>query len=300
MNIFNNKYKSNIIAAIVSLAFYVILFLLLIIIPSSDSSSKFKEDQKDKDVSIQFQIMDEIASIPPPASPSPSQSKADTKLTEKATKEIDNNTDESKDFDQSNDETSVIENQDSVILAQLKKSLEVFKEIVPADSLAKNPIQQKNIQKVSKSIAEKTHFTEEDWQFIRNNYQTIQSIRRVYPYVQKTKEIVDKLNKQLANIKSNKERHRLIKETEKELFKEFESDVHRMSYSQGKLLLKLIARETNQTAFGLIKTYKGGLPATFWYGVGLLFHEDLKVKYDSIGEDAVLEKIIQKYKLGKL
>jgi len=73
-----------------------------------------------------------------------------------------------------------------------------------------------------------------------------------------------------------------------------------MSTSQGKLLLKLIARETNQSAYGLIKTYKGAIPATFWYGVGLIFHENLKAQYDSIGEDAQLEKIVQKYKMGKL
>ena len=73
-----------------------------------------------------------------------------------------------------------------------------------------------------------------------------------------------------------------------------------MSTSQGRLLLKLISRETDQTAYGLIKTYKGGIPATFWYGVGLLFHENLKMQYDSLGEDAQLEKIVQRYKMGKL
>jgi len=84
------------------------------------------------------------------------------------------------------------------------------------------------------------------------------------------------------------------------LFAQFEKDVRNMTTSQGKLLLKLIARETNQSAYGLIKTYKGAIPATFWYGVGLIFHENLKLQYDSIGEDAQLEKIVQKYKRGNL
>ena len=92
------------------------------------------------------------------------------------------------------------------------------------------------------------------------------------------------------------EKRKLIRKTEKELFGQFEKDVRKMSYSQGKLLLKLIARETNESAFGLIKIYKGGIPATFWYSVGLVFQEDLKAKYDSTGEDALLEKIVRKYK----
>ena len=60
------------------------------------------------------------------------------------------------------------------------------------------------------------------------------------------------------------------------------------------------SRETNESAFGLIKTYKGGIPATFWYSVGLIFQEDLKAKYDSTGEDALLEKIVKKYKQGEI
>jgi len=299
MNIFK-KNKPSVIAATVSLAFYGILFLLLIIIPGSDSSSKLADEPKKQDVAVQFQLLEEIAA----PTPAPEQSKqidksSDKTAKESSSKEIDNST-ETKDIDQSEDETNVIENQDSVILAQLKKAMESFTEVVPADSLSKSPIQKKNIEKVNRTLTEKTHYTEEDWQFIRNNYRLIYSLKIVYPYANKTKEIVDKLNAQLAQMTDNGEKHRLIKETEKELYKEFERDVRSMSFSQGKLLLKLIARETNQSAYGLIKTYKGGLPATFWYGVGLLFHEDLKLKYDSTGEDALLEKIVQKYKLGKL
>jgi len=108
------------------------------------------------------------------------------------------------------------------------------------------------------------------------------------------------MNTQLATIKEDQEKRKLIKKTEKELFSQFEKDVRKMSYSQGKILLKLIARETNETAYSLIKTYKGGLPADFWYTVGMVFQENLKTKYDSLGEDAMLEKVVKKYKNGEL
>ncbi|HJV77521.1 MAG TPA: DUF4294 domain-containing protein [Paludibacter sp.] len=308
MNILK-KYKSNTIAVVVSFAFYGILFLLLTFMPGLDSSLNV-DDLKIQDEPIQLQMMEDMTPPSPTEAQTPEDKRTNPQPTEKSiektieklTKGIESKdvtTDDSKDIDQGPDETNVVQNQDSVIYEQLKKSLAVFKEIVPADSLEKNPIQQKAEQKLSKALAEKTSTSAEEWEFIRSNYRTIQNIRRVYPYVMKTKEVVERLNTQLATVSSNKEKHRLIKETEKELFKSFEKDVRNMSYSQGKLLLKLIARETNQSAYGLIKTYKGGIPATFWYGVGLLFKENLKTKYDSLGEDALLEKVILKHKLGK-
>ena len=99
---------------------------------------------------------------------------------------------------------------------------------------------------------------------------------------------------------NNQEKHKLIKQTEKQLFGQFEKDVRKLSYTQGKLMLKLISRETNETTYGLIKNYKGGLTASFWYTVGLVFQEDLKAKYDSIGEDKKLETVVKKFKKGDL
>lgn len=299
MNIFK-KYKSNSIAITVTFILYAILFVLLNFIPSTESSLMIDDDFKIKNEAIQFQLMEELASPPPSENQVDESMKSSQKSNKEIqAKEIDNKLDESKDLHESNDVNNVIENQDSVLLSQLKKSMAVFKEIIPIDSLEKKPIQQMNEKKVRQALTDRTQFTAEDWQFIRNNFRTIQNINRVYPYVLKTKEIVNKLNIKLATISNKSEKSRLIKNTEKELLQNFENDVRKMSYSQGKLLLKLIARETNQSAYSLIKTYKGGIPATFWYGVGLLFDENLKVKYDSIGEDSLLEKIILKHKLGK-
>jgi len=189
---------------------------------------------------------------------------------------------------------------DSVKVAELKKIIDELKNSIPEDTLSKDKIQPPDNQNAQKMLADNAQKQFEDQQFYFDNYRAILSLKVVYPYVQKTKEIITKLNKQLATIKDGREKRRLIKQTEKELFAQFEKDVRNMSTSQGKLLLKLIARETNQTAYGLIKTYKGAIPATFWYGVGLLFHENMKLQYDSLGEDAQLEKVVQKYKLGKL
>lgn len=301
MNIFK-KYKSKSIAVVVSLVIYGLMFLLLAIIPGFDSAMNL-DDSKIEEEPIQFQMLEDIALR------SMTETKADDKKTigkaestdKRAIESKITNEDVDKNIDKadSDDPTNVVLNQDSVMMEQLKKTLSVLKEVIPPDSLAKNPIEQQTTEKVRQALAERGQNTASDWEFIKNNYKTIQNIRRVYPYVLKAKEVIDNLNAKLATMNDAKEKKKLIKQTEKELFSQFEKDVRKMSYSQGKLLLKLLERETNESAYGLIKTYKGGIPATFWYGVGLLFHENLKTKYDSIGEDAALEKIVRKHRLGE-
>jgi len=298
MNIFY-KYKNNsqFIAAIGTLAFFGLFVLMLFTKPFGDSLSSELDDQAELAVDIQFP-KDLMDNIPPPPSTN-IQTSAENTSTEAPSKEIASSMDVEQE-PQSEDVSTISANQDSAIIADFKKVMADIKKTDIVDSLPKNIIEPKVIEDNKKKLAENVENQFEERKFYYDNYRAIMSLRKVYPYVMRTKEIVARMNKQLATITDKKEKKRLIKKAEKELFDQFEKDVRSMSTSQGKLLLKLIARETDQTAFGLIKTYKGAIPATFWYGVGLLFHENLKSEYDSIGEDAQLEKIVQKYKLGKL
>lgn len=186
------------------------------------------------------------------------------------------------------------------MLTEIKKDVEEIKIIIPEDTLTKQQVQTQTTNEVKKALMDNNKKAYSDAKFFYDNYRTIKNIRFLYPYVMKVRQVTTDLNNQLATMKDNQEKRKLIRKTEKELFSQFEKDVRKMSYSQGKLMLKLIARETNESAFGLIKTYKGGIPATFWYSVGLVFQEDLKAKYDSTGEDALLEKIVRKYKQGDI
>ncbi len=155
-------------------------------------------------------------------------------------------------------------------------------------------------QKKQLNDEEINRLNKEEQQFYRKNYKTILNMRKIYPSVLAVKKIVDELNAQVESSKNKKEKQQLIKAAEQKLFREFEKDIRVMSFSQGKLLVKLLARETNQTAYSIIKKYKGTIPASFWYGVGILFQENLKTKYDSTGEDAHLERMVKKYKTGTL
>ncbi|HEY6913217.1 MAG TPA: DUF4294 domain-containing protein, partial [Paludibacter sp.] len=140
----------------------------------------------------------------------------------------------------------------------------------------------------------------EKFKFYQQNYRNIRNFKKVYPYALKTREILENLNKQLATMTNESDKKKLIKETEQTLFKEYEAAVRTMTTSQGRLLLKLIARETNKTGYDIIKDYKGGFSASFWYGVGKLFGTDLKSEFHKEREDSTIENIIDKYKKDDL
>ncbi|NLI24406.1 MAG: DUF4294 domain-containing protein, partial [Bacteroidales bacterium] len=70
--------------------------------------------------------------------------------------------------------------------------------------------------------------------------------------------------------------------------------------TQGKLLIKLIDRETGKTSYTLVKELRGSFQAAFWQTVAVIFGSSLKVKYDPQGKDAEIEKIVRKIELGYL
>jgi len=297
MNFFR-LHKSQVLAACITIGVNLAVFSLLFISPGSNFLSSSKNDSED-DMNIQFQMLEQLNL--PPVQPQKTQT---VSVKTSQTKVYEKTADESEDRSSESDEEAMPPVKDTVMMTEIKKAVEEIKIIMPEDStVIKQPdlIVLKNIVQ-AKQTARKDDYQKayENAKFINSNYRMIKNIRFLYPYVLKVKQVVNDMNTQLATIKEDQEKRKLIKKTEKELFSQFEKDVRKMSYSQGKILLKLIARETNETAYSLIKTYKGGLPADFWYTVGMVFQENLKTKYDSLGEDAMLEKVVKKYKNGEL
>ena len=68
----------------------------------------------------------------------------------------------------------------------------------------------------------------------------------------------------------------------------------KLSITQGKILIRLIYRETHESSFAHIREYKGGVNAYLWQSIALLFGNNLKADYDATGEDAEIETIVQK------
>jgi hypothetical protein len=134
------------------------------------------------------------------------------------------------------------------------------------------------------------------WRYERLVY----NIKRVYPYAVIVRMRLSEVNKALEKLPTEKERKDYLKEVEKDVFKEYEDDMREMTFTQGKLLIKLIDRETSNTSYQLIKDYRGWISATFWQGIARIFGTNLKEEYDPYGDDILIERIIQEIEAGRL
>ncbi len=120
------------------------------------------------------------------------------------------------------------------------------------------------------------------------------NVRKAYPYALLVADKVDEINAKIATMPSNKECDKWLDEEYKKLFKEFKAPLMKLSYTQGRILVKLIDRETSIRAYTHIKNFRSGFNAMFWQSIALMFGNNLKATYDPLGEDSEIEAIIQK------
>ncbi|MDR1054599.1 MAG: DUF4294 domain-containing protein [Prevotellaceae bacterium] len=125
----------------------------------------------------------------------------------------------------------------------------------------------------------------------RRYYRTVYNLKKVYPYAQIAKRKLGELNRQYLEL-PRKEKKKYLKIFEKELFAEFEAPLRKLTRSQGKMLIKLINRETGETSYEIIKELKGGFNAFLWQSVARIFGSNLKSKYDKHGDDEILEELV--------
>lgn len=118
------------------------------------------------------------------------------------------------------------------------------------------------------------------------------NIKKTLPYARIAQAKLQVINDSLRHIEGDKERRQYLRVAEKALFAEFEAPLRKLTFSQGRMLIRLIDRETGSTSYDLIKEYKGGVSAFFWQGVARLFGANLKDEYDATKEDRMVEHII--------
>lgn len=135
---------------------------------------------------------------------------------------------------------------------------------------------------------------------LRKYDRLIYNIKKVYPYALIVRSRLDEVNRDLEKISGDKERRKYIREVEKDVFSKYEDEMRDMTITQGRLLIKLIDRETQNTSFTLIRQYRGGITASFWQGVARIFGTNLKEEYDPYGNDALIEMIIYGIETGVL
>jgi hypothetical protein len=135
----------------------------------------------------------------------------------------------------------------------------------------------------------KNHFTaRERWTRLRN------AVYVTYPYAKKAGIVFKDIEKHIARNPDKQFITKYINSREKELKKEFTDPLTNLSVYQGRILMKLINRETGGTnCYDILKELKGGFTARFWQTVAFFFGSDLKQPYDARGQDADIETIVK-------
>ena len=128
----------------------------------------------------------------------------------------------------------------------------------------------------------------------------MRDVKRTLPYAKAIGATLQRINAELEKIPEEKDRKAYMKSMEAELIGQYESDMRKMTLSQGKMLIRLVDRECDQTSYELIKQYRGGVRAFFWQGFAKLFGADLKTTYDKDDKDKIVERVIILVEAGQL
>lgn len=122
------------------------------------------------------------------------------------------------------------------------------------------------------------------------------NVLRVLPYAIYAQKRYEQLDRELALANSKKEEKALIKACEREIKEKINNEVKDLSVSQGKILIKLIERQTGNTSYELVKDMRGSVSAFVYQGVARVFGHNLKSTYDP-QEDFEIENIIREYEI---
>lgn len=133
----------------------------------------------------------------------------------------------------------------------------------------------------------------EAWTRIKYN------VKKVYPYAILASAKLKEYNLVLEKLPDEKSKKMYMKVAEKELKAQFEDQLKDLTMSQGRILLKLIDRETGNTSYQLVKDFRGGFQAFMWQGVARLFGNNMKAEYDPEGEDIMIERAIKLVEAGQ-
>ena len=131
----------------------------------------------------------------------------------------------------------------------------------------------------------KKHFGNKYWRLVKK-------VKKVYPYAKKASELIESYDSLYTSTHDKKIRKKYIKQIEKKLFKRYGPELKKLSYTEGRILIKLIDRQTGETSYELIRDLKGGFSAFMWQGVARLFGDNLKSEYNPEEEDKLIERII--------
>lgn len=133
-------------------------------------------------------------------------------------------------------------------------------------------------------------------------WKTVRDIKKTLPYAKLISSTLLETYEYMGTYKSQKEKQAYMTQFEKEIFKQYKPVMKKMTKNQGKMLIKLINRETNQDSYHIIKAFLGSFRAGFWQTFGKFFGVSLKQGYHPSKDknDAMIERICVRIEQGTL
>jgi hypothetical protein len=128
----------------------------------------------------------------------------------------------------------------------------------------------------------------------------VRNVKKVYPISKEINRAIIETYEYLQTLPDEKARQKHIKRVEKGLKEQYTPRMKKLSFSQGKLLIKLVDRQSNQTSYELVKAFMGPFKAGFYQAFASLFGASLKKEYDPEGEDRMTERIVLMVENGQL
>jgi len=138
----------------------------------------------------------------------------------------------------------------------------------------------------------------EHWKYRR----LIRNVKAAYPFAKIAGNKLRDLDLRLASMRNERQKKQFINQTEDQLRAEFEDNLKKLTISQGRILIKLVYRETGSTTYAVVQDVKGNFSAGFWQAVARVFGSNLKTPYspETDEEDKMIEYIIQLIEMGMI
>ncbi len=133
-------------------------------------------------------------------------------------------------------------------------------------------------------------------------WKTVRDVKKTLPYAKLAFSALCETYEYIQTIPDKKAREKHLKTLEKDIFEQYKPAIKKMTKNQGKVMLKLINRETDQTSFNIIKAFLGSFRAGFWQTFGRFFGMNMKSGFhpEKNKEDAIIERIATLVEQGAL
>lgn len=128
----------------------------------------------------------------------------------------------------------------------------------------------------------------------------VRNVKIVLPIAKEVNQIIIETYEVLETLPSQKAKEEHMKRVEKGIFEQYKPRMKKLTYSQGKLLIKLVNRECNSSSYDILKAFLGPVRSGFWQAFAWAFGASLRKGYDPEGTDRLTERVVQMVEAGQI